>query len=372
MKKKFVAYFENMENFHFNKDVGMVPHFFSEKFDLDLEYVSALDTGLDFFRGHKVTKIKKSFNKYNFYFYLYLFKNRGKIDYLMTFHFMTNSFVLAFIYKIFNPKGKMYLKMDLVGGWKLEKNNSSIRLSIKTFRKKLTYSLSRYVDLFSVERKELFDLFSNSKNLVVNIKNKITRIQNGVPSDFLPELKFEDKQNIIITVARLGTYQKNTEFLLEGLANLDLKNWKVILIGPIEKHFEKKIEDFYKSYPNDKTKIEFIGNIEDPKLLSSYFAKSKIFLLTSREESCALVLAEARYTGNYIITTNIGGAKDNIIDSNYGVIINSPLELSEELQKVINNEEEIKDKLKVIIKNRNAVTWESIIFNNKDLETFFI
>ena len=49
------------------------------------------------------------------------------------------------------------------------------------------------------------------------------------------------KENIIITVARIGSYQKNTELLMQSIAHLCdtnsefvTRNWKCYCIGPIE------------------------------------------------------------------------------------------------------------------------------------------
>ncbi|MGL6120987.1 MAG: hypothetical protein ACRC0V_10815, partial [Fusobacteriaceae bacterium] len=188
-KKKFIAYFDEMENFHFSKDVGMLPYCFAKKFDLDLEYITSKENVFEFFLGYKVTKIKSSKSwKYNFHFYFFLLKNIGKIDYLMVFFAHSHNFVLALYYKILNPKGKMYIKMDLTYVDRYEKIQEKFlenpKLVIRNFRNKIYYKLSKFVDMFSVEQKEFYELFLKDENLILNIKNKIAHIPNGVSQVF--------------------------------------------------------------------------------------------------------------------------------------------------------------------------------------------
>ena len=76
--------------------------------------------------------------------------------------------------------------------------------------------------------------------------------------------------------------------------DLDLKNWKVYLIGPIHPDFQIKIDTFYQQYPDKKNQVIFTGAIYNKKELWSYYNKAKVFVLTSRWESYALVLNEAK------------------------------------------------------------------------------
>ena len=128
-----------------------------------------------------------------------------------------------------------------------------------------------------------------------------------------------------------------------------MKDWKIKLIGPIEKcekDFQKDIDKFYSERPDLKDKVIFTGTINDSDKLVEEYHKASAFVLTSRWESSALVLLEAAINGCYVLTTNVGIAKDlrycyicpNSLQGQQSeeIIVNN---FSTELQKLIDNQE---------------------------------
>jgi len=156
----------------------------------------------------------------------------------------------------------------------------------------------------------------------------------------------EEKENIILTVGRLGTEAKNTELLLETLKEIDLKDWKVYLVGSIDKSFISYKENFFKENPSLIDKIIFTGEIKDRKELYKYYNRAKVFVLPSRWESFGIVMVEAMAFGNYVITSNTCAAKDITNNSEIGKIvkIDSKEELKKELERVISREINLKEK----------------------------
>ena len=151
------------------------------------------------------------------------------------------------------------------------------------------------------------------------------------------------KEKIIIQVARFGTYQKNTELLLDVLSSVELNGWKVILAGPIEtveQDFQKKIDLFFLQFPNLHNKISFVGNINNREELFSLYKRSAVYINTSRWESFGISMLEAAYFNNYLISTDVGAARDIVHDYKYGEILfeGDKNELSIALQKIINND----------------------------------
>jgi glycosyltransferase involved in cell wall biosynthesis len=172
------------------------------------------------------------------------------------------------------------------------------------------------------------------------LKEKLICIPNGVDSDFLDkEIKlkrFEEKENILITVGRIGTFQKNTELLLDALKIIDLKDWKVYIIGPIEAEFKNQIDLFFKENPQLVGRVIFTGNVTDRTELSEWYNKAKVFCLTSRFEGFPIAFSEALYFGNHIISTPIASANYITQSGKYGVIAKADsIALSQEIQKSI-------------------------------------
>ena len=62
----------------------------------------------------------------------------------------------------------------------------------------------------------------------------------------------------MITVGRLGTYQKNTEMLLNALDLMELRDWKVYLIGSISEDLDF-FEGFFYEKPVKKESV-FCGS----------------------------------------------------------------------------------------------------------------
>ncbi|MDR2601890.1 MAG: glycosyltransferase [Spirochaetaceae bacterium] len=129
---------------------------------------------------------------------------------------------------------------------------------------------------------------------------------------------------MIITVGRIFSEQKNTELFLDIVSSVDLKDWKVLLAGPLESgecDGALKAEAFFKEKPDLRGKVEFCGNIADPFLLRAMLLEAKVFLLTSRYEGFSVALIEAAASGNYIISTDVGCAEEIVCGAGNGFVL---------------------------------------------------
>lgn len=132
----------------------------------------------------------------------------------------------------------------------------------------------------------------------------------------MKRLSWEEKDNIMVCVGRIGNKQKNTEMLLSALEKVDLKDWKIYMLGPVTSSFDlnekgdfqKIIDDFFQRNPQHKEKLIFTGIIYDQKVIFDYYNRAKVLLMTSRHESWGNVYSEAAALGCYIISTDVGGA----------------------------------------------------------------
>ncbi|WP_204716879.1 glycosyltransferase family 4 protein, partial [Fusobacterium mortiferum] len=287
-------------------------------------------------------------------------------DYLMLFHLsVANSFLIR-IYKFFNKEGKVYIKLDI------NKRTTIKNIKNNFIKRKLFYDF-KYIDLISCETEENFRLFEKNGYYGKGIREKVAYIPNGFDEEYLQKNNiqinsFDEKENIIITVGRIGTLEKNNELLLKAIKNIDLKNWKILLIGPYTEKFKKEYDKFIKENQEKKDKVLLIGNVTNRKELYNYYNKAKVFILTSRWESFGIVLVEALRFGDYIITTDVGAAQDVTFNKKIGSVIYTDdyQKLKSEVLKVINNKIDLKKKYTDSLNlAKNKFLWENIVKNSK-------
>lgn len=310
----FVTLFPETENVHLCKDVGMIPYVMSKHFELDAKvacykngdypYADSLVQGL------KLDFIPKATGDAFFDGIAYLNDNAQNIDVLNLYHLLDRTLEWARLYKTINPQGKVFLKLD-TNEWYIKQfdiNETNITGS---------HRILKECDLISVETKELHRYLNEEWPLSVKY------LPNGF-YDFgkSEKVKFEQKENIVCTVGRIGLYLKANEILLEAfkIAAPDIPDWKLRIIGPIEASFEGYITKFFLENPHLAERVVFTGEIEDKDVLASEYKRAKIFCMTSRLESFGLVFAEAASKGCFIITSDVVSANDVTDDGKYGDI----------------------------------------------------
>jgi len=369
--KKFVTIFEKTENIHLIKDVGQIPYLMHKQYGYDATIVTVKNSKdysylEDEVKGLKLKFIPKlKFGRYSIATIYYLLVNAKKIDVLHLFHHREPTYIYAMIYKKLNPLGHLYVKSDK-GYRDIVNNDGFFNMSKKRHQKrdKLFNKALAYIDTISVENEGSYDFLIKKypKN-----KEKFFYLTNALDLDAfykkIPPLDFDKKENLILTVGRIGAKEKNNQMLLDALSKVDLKTWRVELIGPIEKEFQNNIELFYKKNPHLKDKVVFTGAIMDRKILLDYYARAKLFCLTSIEESFGFVMIEAMAYGNYIITTDVSSARDITNEEKYGKIINTKESLSKTIQNII-SEEVLNETLSSNITSyaKNRYNWRSVLF----------
>ena len=371
MKKTFLHISEEFEYTWLGKDNGMIPIYMSEKLGYDSKILTVnLKNDLpDSERGVEFVKVKRKFpflsnfaywtklaKRYNIF--KYLIKNAKNIDVLMLFHVSRCSYWYAHFYKKLNPNGFIYVKADFnLAVYQKEWNivNSkpkSLREFFRKRRESAEYNkrkkLVPMTDLISYESLEAYEFMKDSY-AGIDTKDKTLYLPNGYDNEIIDKIKvktLEEKENILLTVGRLGTEAKNTELLLETLKEIDLQDWKVYLVGSIDKRFINYKENFFKENPHLVDKIIFTGEIKDREELYKYYNRAKVFVLPSRWESFGIVMVEAMAFGDYVITSNTCAAKDITNNNEVGKIveIDSKKELKDEIIKTISGEINLKEK----------------------------
>lgn len=336
--KNITLFFEYFQKVHFGKDPFMVPYYLGKMLGYTVTIIyPQLEENKDLpseYQGVKLIPIKV-YGNWNtrpviryMPIYQYLRKNAKQIDIFMCFFLGRKSEWLTLIYKHYNPKGKVYIKMDI--------NPFNIPTNPLTFSKKSTLhtwlkkkwinSFIKRVDTISCEMTEAYKRICNSNLPQYQWGEKLVIVPNGIDEEAIRQMNFgkpafKEKENIMITVGRLGTKEKNNEMLLRTLEQIKLKDWKIYLIGSIEPEAKPTFDSYLNKNPEWKNKVIFTGPIYDKKILYNYFYKSKVFLLTSRFEGFAIVYAEAKRFCNYIVSTPVGAVYDVIGNGKYGKIV---------------------------------------------------
>lgn len=350
IRKNLTLVFNHFEQEHLGKDVFLVPYYLGQQLGYEVSIVyEETKTNINFPNEIKGVKLvpKKLIGNENTHFYIrnyrnlkYIAINAKKIDLLMCFHHTALTELRVCLYKFFNPNGKVYVKLDLD---KLKKTQESTNIIKRWFWRKILNSFLNKVDLLSCETTQVYNQLKDTDIPSYQYGNKLLLMPNGFDEEqlkfyHLKEKEFDEKENLFITVARLGTPQKNTEMILEAISKIDMRDWKFLLIGPIEDSFQNVIKEFYKSNPDKKESIIFTGPIYEKKELWEYYNRAKVFVLTSRWEGSPIVFPEAKRFRNYILSTNVGGFNDITENRKYGDVLeqNQPELLALKLQNIIN------------------------------------
>ncbi|KGN03498.1 glycosyl transferase [Clostridium novyi A str. 4570] len=349
---RYCVLYPNTKNVNLVKEMGMIPYKLHKKFGYDakiacynLDEYTYLNEEV---KGLKIDFIEEKYNNYSLDGLKYLKKHAKEIDVLQIFHVTVYSLLYAFRYKRLNKKGKIYLKLDC---------SHKLVDRILSLNKVKYVLLNKYldkVDLISVEQKVLF---KKLKSILPTQANKMINIPNGVDYKYLEEKQikynFDEKENTILSVTRVGAEEKNTQMLIEAftsIENIETLGWKLKIVGPIEEEFNEYINNYFKNNPKMKDIVIFTGAIQNREELFNEYKKAKIFSLTSNFESFGIAFIEAAALGDVIISTDVGIAKELISKGNGAVVDTEDVEaLKRELKKYM-----LKDNLK----NDSEITYE--------------
>lgn len=351
-RKNLTLVFNHFELEHLGKDVFLVPYYLGKQIGYDVTIVyQATETNKDFpheIKGVKLIPLEVKedesipFYRQNINNLRYIITHANQIDILMCFHHSLLTELRVCLYKFFNPRGKAYVKLDL--GELVDRKESSNKLKQWCWNK-LKNTFLKKVDILTCETTEIYNQLKESNFSHYQYNDKLILMPNGFDEDLLnsfhlKEKGFDKKENLFITVGRLGTPPKNTEMILEALSKVDMKNWKFYLIGPIEDSLKKNIDEFYKLNPNKRNSVKFIGPVYNKKVLWEYYNRAKVFVFTSRWESYGLVLNEANRFKNYILSTIVGAYNDITDNKKYGTSLNQEdsIDLAQKMQQIINEE----------------------------------
>lgn len=359
MKKRILTMFPESENINLIKDTGMIAYSLYKYCGYDASYAcynTELSYAEKYCKGMNIVRIPKVFSGDSLNGCLFLIMNARKYDILHVFFLQNRRNIFwAIVYKILNPKGKIYVKMD-----------ADINI----------------IDAFDYHRKGIKGwLWRRAISLYdfISTETTVTAIaiqeQWGIHVDYIPDgyedysdytaIDYNNKENVILNVARQGVYQKNTEILVRAFTQVCRGNsdYKLRLIGSMQKEFKEWLEKWKEDNKIVVDRIEYLGEIESREELEKEYARSKIFCLTSRYESFGIVLVEAQARGCYVVSSNVGAARDVVGNGCYGKIYGES-EDEEGLIKALEQATQSENRLQSLCKEEQMHAEEQFSWRN--------
>ena len=236
----------------------------------------------------------------------HLEKHYPEMDVLILYGMYTQSLGYLEAYRKARPDGKVYCGLDMNSYWlkNVDWDDPPVRL------------FAKQCDIIATSCRTMRD----DLNRFTKFNFPCRWIANGFynPTGINIKADPEYKENIILTVGRIGDGQKNNEELMKAFAEVSetLSDWSLRFVGPIDPQIRPFMEWYFNEYPDLKERVIFTGVISDKIELYDEYAKAKIFALSSRTESgTPNVYAEALFHGCMFVTSDIDGADDV---TNYG------------------------------------------------------
>lgn len=328
LRKHFVTLFPAAVDIHLIKDVGQIPFILARDFGYDSTLVTESDSAFSSLPSDTPGLVIKRLTPYGksslvLASFAYLVREARNIDVLNLYHMRLQTKMATLLYKALNRKGIVYVKLDM--DVFAEREALQQQAAPKRLRNALRDLLNRRffdaVNLFSGESQEAVALagqrFPALRAKTIEITNglDLSRIQT-----LCPLLPFQKKEDLIITVGRLGTYQKNNEVLLDALRQVRLGHWKVALIGPYSAEFEQAFEALLLARPELKDVVQLVGNVRDRAQLMDWYSRAKAFVLTSRFEGFPLIFGEAQSYANYMISSDVSSIREILAEERYGKV----------------------------------------------------
>lgn len=108
---------------------------------------------------------------------------------------------------------------------------------------------------------------------------------NGFYGDILDDNNIL-KERILLTVGRLGTYEKNTETLINAFERMllekELRDWNLCLVGPMDASFREFLKVKFDKNIDLRERVLVTGNISDKKYYL-IITKDRLFLFCHQE-----------------------------------------------------------------------------------------
>ncbi len=311
----FVPLDREIDNYELTKDFGAIPYLFMREKGWKVYLVGAKDIDeYSYYRyvsGIELIKLRKTDVDHKLE---WLRDNISNIDGLFLFGTYLSNMALAREYRRIRKDGFIYLALDANSFWVDH---------IPRWDKECK-EFYENCDLISTTTDSLSEFIEEKWDLPIEV------IRCGF-YDFGAEARqfdFDNKQDEILFVGRVGAKEKRTDLLLNAFLKVStyLPEWKLVLVGSVEESFLPVIESFLSDHEELRDRIELTGSVEDKARLHRHFENAKILAISSESEGFPNVVPEAMSAGCAIVTTKV----DNYIDFIQGGEIGVACDINDE------------------------------------------
>jgi len=329
-EKRFLTVFNDFEAVHLHKDVGAVPY--------HLATVCGWRSSLAFFEKREGTAGELARTAYGNAVSLvslgawggrvrnavrivkFLATHGKEYDAVNFYHDGVATHLYALLFKFVRPGGVVYLKLDMSHlelQRILEMETKAVPRALRRLKQVLSSSA---VDVYTAETAYTCGRLAGTDYF----RGRLHFLPNGFTLDGNDDSQgvFPGKENIILTVGRLGDPAKYNEVLVDAAAALDPKvlgGWKIYFVGPVVREgFRSYAEEAVRRNPHLRSVFVFTGNIEERDKLYQIYRRSRILCMTSRWESFGFVYLEAMYFGNYVISSDLPAPRELTRDGTFG------------------------------------------------------
>jgi glycosyltransferase involved in cell wall biosynthesis len=306
-----------MEPSLLHKDVGQLPLHLARETGWHSDLVYWMDRPFEIDRpeGYDATvrrvavSVSPSRARHTLGFLDYVRRHARQTDVVLTYHLTSESLLNLSLYKALNPRGIAVLKLDMdhrgLVGFEERPRLTKRAALMRLFR-------HTPIDLLLIESESMFQKLKPHTDA---LGHDLRLLPNGFdgPGTAADESLLADKEDIVLTVGRLGTEQKNTEQLLAAVERLPgeaLGNWQFWFVGSRTPTFDARLDALRARRPDLDRRFVVRDFVSSRDELARLYRRARVFCLTSRWESFGLVLVEAARFGCYIISTDVGAAPE--------------------------------------------------------------
>lgn len=225
-------------------------------------------------------------------------------DVLVLFHIEKFTILAAWLYKISNPRGFVYVKGDF--------NWHGISVLDRAYAKNpwAVNAVMKAYDFISYENEEHASILRKVLSYV-----PIAHIRNAPSFDvFESSPNFSAKKPVFLAVWRLWYEEaKRFSLILKAALDADFERWfEIRLIGETEGNwfdFIKENSDAIEQLRLKKIKVNVLWPIQDRRRLMSHYKECSFFLISSVSEGSPLVVPEAMHNGCILVSTDVWTVK---------------------------------------------------------------